>query len=307
MSRWSSRMGSSQSLSVTYVGAIGRDLLRVTNFVQPESEFPVCHANGQFGDVGLPCPATQVSAAFFARAAGLGVVYLLPFDRYRLDRCIFLIPQSHRAWIADPNIDRGDSDFDIRHAFTAGVTYDLPSHGAQRLAGGVGRLVARRLRPGQIGASQRPALFFQASAPRLSAPESDSGVPLELYGSGYPGGKIFNRAAFSAAPTGQQGNFGRNVLRGFGAAQADIGVQRHVSAHGESWGFVSEAEFFNILNHPNFGSPTTALTSPLFGRSTQTLATALGVRRRQWRLQPSLPDRRTALDPVGAEAAVLRL
>jgi hypothetical protein len=42
-------------------------------------------------------------------------------------------------------------------------------------------------------------------------------VPLELFGSQYPGGKIFNKAAFTPAPVGQQGDFGRNVLRGFGS------------------------------------------------------------------------------------------
>src|SRR5271166_5472176 len=35
-------------------------------------------------------------------------------------------------------------------------------------------------------------------------------------------------------------------------------------------------EFFNIFNHPNFGPPTNSLTSPLFGQSTQTLASSLG-------------------------------
>ena len=35
------------------------------------------------------------------------------------------------------------------------------------------------------------------------------------------------------------------------------------------------AEFFNIFNHPNFGSPDNTLTSPLFGQSTQTLANSL--------------------------------
>jgi hypothetical protein len=29
--------------------------------------------------------------------------------------------------IADANVDRGNSNFDIRHAFTAGVTYQLPA------------------------------------------------------------------------------------------------------------------------------------------------------------------------------------
>ena len=36
------------------------------------------------------------------------------------------------------------------------------------------------------------------------------------------------------------------------------------------------AEFFNIFNHPNFGPPDNDLTSPLFGYSTQTLASSLG-------------------------------
>ena len=98
---------------------------------------------------------------------------------------------------------------------------------------------------------------------------------LVLYGLGYPGGKIFNSAAFTAAPPGQQGDFGRNVLRGFDAAQADIGLQR-VFRVTEKVGARLRGEFFNILNHPNFGSPTNSLTSPLFGQSTQTLANSLG-------------------------------
>jgi len=50
-----------------------------------------------------------------------------------------------------------------------------------------------------------------------SRPDVNPGVPLELEGTRYPGGKAFNRAAFTPAPGGQQGNLGRNVLRGFGA------------------------------------------------------------------------------------------
>jgi hypothetical protein len=36
--------------------------------------------------------------------------------------------------VANPNIDRGNSDFDIRNSFTAGVTCALPSPGLDRLA-----------------------------------------------------------------------------------------------------------------------------------------------------------------------------
>jgi len=98
---------------------------------------------------------------------------------------------------------------------------------------------------------------------------------VELYGSQYPGGMIFNKAAFTPAPAGQQGDFGRNVLRGFGATQADVAFQRQF-AFTEQLNLRFRAEFFNIFNHPNFGSPTNSLTSPLFGYSTQTLASSLG-------------------------------
>jgi hypothetical protein len=93
------------------------------------------------------------------------------------------------------------------------------------------------------------------------------GLPLELHDDSYPGGKVFNDAAFTPAPAGQHGNLGRNVLRGSGASQADIAVQRrfHVT---NGVDLVLRAEMFNVLNHANFGSPSGDLSSPLFGRST---------------------------------------
>src|SRR5262252_1943459 len=91
-----------------------------------------------------------------------------------------------------------------------------------------------------------------------------TGAPLELYGSGYPRSKIFNKAAFVAAPAGQQGNFGRNVLRGFDATQADIALQRQFHLT-EQLSLRFRSEFFNIFNHPNFGPPNNSLTDPLFG------------------------------------------
>jgi hypothetical protein len=54
-----------------------------------------------------------------------------------------------------------------------------------------------------------------------------------------------------------------------------LGVHRQFRVT-ERLGLRFQAEFFNILNRPNFGSPTNSLTSPLFGRSTQSLANSLG-------------------------------
>jgi hypothetical protein len=180
--------------------------------------------------------------------------------------------------IASPNIDRGDSDFDIRQSFTAGVTYYVPAPGSQKVVRAVlggwsldAFVFARSAPPVNITGT----IFRGAGIQVLPRPNVNPGVPLDLFGSGYPGGKIFNKAAFTAAPTGQQGNFGRNVLRGFNASQADIGVQRQFRLT-ETVRLRFRAEFFNILNHPNFGSPTGSLSSALFGRSTQTLANSLG-------------------------------
>ena len=38
----------------------------------------------------------------------------------------------------------------------------------------------------------------------------------------------------------------------------------------------ARADFFNIFDHPNFGSPVNYMTSPLFGQSTQMLGASLG-------------------------------
>jgi len=173
-------------------------------------------------------------------------------------------------------VDRGDSDFDIRHSFTAGVTYELPSPGAGPLRAAFGGwsvdtfLLARSAPPVNILAG----LYVADGIALYPRPDVVPGVPLVLYGSQYPGGKAFNPAAFSPPPAGQQGDLGRNVLRGFGAWQGDLELQRqfHVT---EKLGLRFRGEFFNLFNHPNFGSPTNTLTSPLFGQSTQMLASSL--------------------------------
>jgi hypothetical protein len=67
---------------------------------------------------------------------------------------------------------------------------------------------------------------------------------------------------------------GRNSVRGYRAWQDDFSIRRQFSIH-ESANLLFTAEFFNILNHPNFGQPPTSLSSGLFGQPTSTLATYL--------------------------------
>ncbi len=270
-------LGNNQSISATYVGAIGRQLLRVTNLlnVNPNFEFIALTDNSATSDYN----ALQVK---FQRRLSRGLQAL---GSYSWSHSIDIASTDAIATnintpgqIADVNDDRGNSNFDIRHAVTAGVTYELPSLGSQKTVRAIlngwsidSFLFARSATPVNIVGGS----FFAAGTQLAPRPNIIPGVPLEIHDAQFPGGKIFNRAAFSAAPAGTQGNFGRNVLRGFGAWQADVGVQRQFHLT-ERLGFRFRAEFFNIFNHPNFGSPTNVLTSPLFGRSTQTLANSLG-------------------------------
>jgi hypothetical protein len=105
-------------------------------------------------------------------------------------------------------------------------------------------------------------------------------VPFYLDESGAPGGKIINATAFSL-PTSGQGDLGRNALRGFGATQIDLTLRRQFRLT-ERISLQARGDFFNIFNHPNFGSFQNYLYSsprvpnPLFGQSTSTLASYLG-------------------------------
>ena len=270
-------LGKSQSFSLTYVGAVGRDLLRVTNLVNP---------NANFGFVGVTdnsansnYNAMQIK---FERRLSQGLQAVASYTwSHSIDIAstdAFANYLNTPSLVANPNIDRGSSDFDIRHALTAGLTYNLPSPGwnsaAHAALGGWavdGFIFARSAPPVDLIGG----LVYQDGIALYPRPDVVPGAPLELYGPQYPGGKILNGAAFAEPPTGQQGDFGRNALRGFGASQADIAVQRqfHLS---ERMQLRFRGEFFNLFNHPNFGPPDNNITDALFGYSTATLASSLG-------------------------------
>jgi hypothetical protein len=93
------------------------------------------------------------------------------------------------------------------------------------------------------------------------------------------------------------------TLRGFGPMHWDITLG-HMFHFTERVLPQFRGDFFNILNHPNFGGPINYMTSPQFGQSTQMLHNYLG-RRSERRSKSSLPNWRPTLDPTGAEAAIL--
>jgi len=77
-----------------------------------------------------------------------------------------------------------------------------------------------------------------------------------------------NPAAFAIPPKGFWGNAGRNLVRGPGLWQADIGVSRHFPLR-EKLGLDFRAELFNVFNRAQYGDPQANLSSlATFGQIT---------------------------------------
>ena len=166
--------------------------------------------------------------------------------------------------------DRGSSDFDIRHSFTAGFSYDVPARTRPRTLRGWaidGMFHARTGFPiNVLGAEQYMGVSFE----NIFRPNLVPGQPVWVSDPSAPGGRAINPAAFQV-PTGNiQGDLGRNALTGFGMSQLDLAVRREFAV-GEKRSIQLRLEAFNALNHANFADPVRFLASPLFGQSSSML------------------------------------
>jgi len=268
-------LGASQTLSITYVGAQGRHLLRSEEYNVPNSNFGT-GAIVTLSDASSSYNALQLQ---FKRRMSHGLQALASYTwSHSIDNASTDASTYNASSLYNPRLDRGSSDFDIRNAFTAAINYDIPGPRREGVAAVLLRswavdtyFVAYSAMPVDLVG----AIDFTPPYISMFRPDIVPGEPFYLYGSQYPGGKAFNPAAFTPAPTGEQGDLGRNVLRGFGIWQQDFAVRRQFRFT-ERVGLQFRAEMFNIYNHPNFGPPGNMLGSPQFGLSSQTYAENLG-------------------------------
>lgn len=172
------------------------------------------------------------------------------------------------------------ADFDVRHTFTTGFTWKLPSPSSRALrplAGGwslQGIVRARTGFPFHVTTQVVDPLNFGSNR-RVDY----LGGPNWIDDPAAPRGRKLNPAAFRIPPeSGRLGTLGRNSLRGFGVQQWDLAVRRAFYMT-ESSELQFKAEAFNIANFPNFGLPNRALNpfpDPFFGQPTQMLGRSLG-------------------------------
>jgi len=272
-------LGKADVFSITYVGAAGRKLMRQDLYDAPNPEF-----TGEFDLMrnGATSSYHSLQAQYRHRLAH-GLQALLSYtwshsiDDVSSDVFFVSVPPG----TASSPGDRGSSDYDIRDTFAGAVSYDVPGRGSglvKTILGNwsTGSIIYSRSAPTVnvvTGQNPFPGTFLSGNY-SVQRPNLVSGVPLYLYESNEPGGKVINAAAFSIPASGQ-GDLGRNALRGFGATQLDLTLRRKFQVF-DLLALQFRGDLFNIFNHPNFGPPTNYLSSPLFGQSTQTLATSLG-------------------------------
>ena len=295
-------LGSAQSFSASYVGAVGRNLLLSEGFVAPNANIFLATLVGNYGTSDYHAFQLQ-----FQRRLSRGLQALASYSwAHSIDTGSTgaggLTNGDFYARQAGGNANRGPSDYDIRNQASMAFTYDIPSPKFKGVANGVLQhwsidnvFQAHSAPPVDVSYGN-----FSTFASSLSArPDVYPGIPLYLSGSQYPGGKALNYTAGAVAggcsnglpsvgpfcpppldPTSglptRQGDLGRNALRGFGAWQWDFAAHRDFPM-GEKLKLQFRAEMFNLLNHPNFGSPLGNVAVAGFGLSYQTLAQSLNV------------------------------
>lgn len=268
-------LGRSQALTVSYVGASGRNLLS-SRFLNPSSINPNFSLGQGLFIVGNSATSSYQSLqAQFERRLANGLQASASYS------------WAHSTDNASSNflnvapILRGNSDFDVRHSLALALTYELPSPRANSLSG---RLVGRWALDARVAARSALPFNVYSGYSYLSDgtfeyvwPNLVSGVPIYAADPAAPGGRIVNANAFLTPPSGEQGNEPRNFLRGFDLWQTDFAVRREFPLF-ERLKLQIRGEAFNVFNRPNFGQiDNNLLDGPtLFGMARNTLNNQLG-------------------------------
>ena len=275
-------LGRQQALTLSYVGAAGRRLLQTTFFRSPPSNPGLIVGQLVDNSATSDYDALQLQ---FQRRLSRGLQAQASYSwAHSIDTGSASSTQlASNDNLPGSNANRGPSDFDIRNAFSAGATYEVPAPVQNALLKAV--LRGWSLQNAIQARSAPPVDVTDGRFSRINGvavdirPDLVPGPPLYLFGPQFPGGKALNPAAFTDPPTsvGQPlrvGNVPRNFLRGFGAAQWDLAVHRDFPIR-ESFALQFRAETFNVLNHPNFGQPSGRFQSGGFGVASQTLNNGL--------------------------------
>jgi hypothetical protein len=179
---------------------------------------------------------------------------------------------------ARPGAEKGRSNFDLRHRFSFGYSYELPVGRGHRLLGQRGLLAALF-----TGWTTYGIVTLQSGRPFTVSLLSDwdnsnTGMASLGFGANDRPNRIgsgaladpsperwFDTGAFSLPDYGHFGNSGRNILDGPGYQDVSLSLIKNCPMR-EGLDLQFRTEFFNALNHANFDLPDSFYGSPTFGR-----------------------------------------
>ena len=176
--------------------------------------------------------------------------------------------------VACRSCEKGNSDYDARHVFTANFAYQIPL-GKTRWYGGwqwSGTSTARTGLPLNVTVTRKAGDVPDGNVLSSQRPNLVLGVPLYLdYGAT---GMWLNPAAFSVPAAGTWGNLGRDVLRAPGLFQVDMAISKKFPVR-ERFAVEVGVEGFNMLNHPQLAAPSANISSTSnFGHITSPVNTS---------------------------------
>jgi hypothetical protein len=197
--------------------------------------------------------------------------------------------------------ERAASDHDVRHRYVLSYVYDLPFGNGKRFAPSAkiadylvsgwqftGILTMQTGRPFTVitGNDQSATGGAATDRPNLIGDwRVENPTPARWFNpcTRLANGNLRNcqagdTPAWQQNAAGTFGNAGRNILRGDGLHNFDIGIMRFFRiVEGHQLQF--RAEMFNLTNHPNFFFPTASLASAAFGAITRAANTGTGAQR----------------------------
>ena len=273
-------LGVKQMLTATYVGADARHLLRQDIF------------RPLFANFGVNTPVLTTRNAGYSHYNALQIQFrrrmshgLQALVSYSLAKSSDLGSSDANGLVAARISDivlppLAPSDFDIRHSLAGAVSYEVPTppwgRAGKAILGGWAV-------DGLVRATSAPPInvFLRGISPVLGryTPQADI-VPGQRYWIAdptQPSGQALNPAAFASPSVGQTGNFPRNGLRSpYSLNQTDLALRRQFSLT-ERVKLDLRAEYFNVFNHPMFGSPGSQCNpDSLWGSPGGTVRSAFG-------------------------------
>ncbi len=288
-------LGARQTLNVSYVGSAGRNLLiryMVNNRIGNPSTGP--RPNPDFGSVtyttnGGTSDYHSLQVRYQARLPwGLQAMI-----NYTLGHAMDEVSNE----MDQGTLERASADFDVRHNFSAALTFDVPSlDGRGALDSAFGSVVKAVANNWSIDAtiqaqSGTPLDIFAGNWYRDDGtwvrvrPDVVPGQPFWVEDPTAPGGKKLNLDAFARPPFiegstvyyARQGTLGRNVVRQPGRYQVNMALRRRIPLAGSA-NLQLRVEAFNVFNMPVFASYNTSYApgSATFGKATNTLNSYLG-------------------------------